>query len=131
MNYKYFSDKLSFLVHSIRGWTKAVYAQDGDDIILSQLFSSTSNGFFVDVGAHHPFRFSNTYLLYKKGWNGINIDPNAESISLLNRYRSRDKNIQIAVSEVNEKVWYFSFKESALNYVSSIKENRYVKHPFS
>jgi hypothetical protein len=32
-----------------------------------------STGRFIDVGAFHPFIFSNTVLLSKLGWRGINI----------------------------------------------------------
>ena len=55
-------------------------------------FNKTDSGFYVDIGCHHPKRFSNTYLLYKKGWNGINIDANKLTISLFNIFRARDKN---------------------------------------
>jgi hypothetical protein len=51
------------------------YSQEGEDLIASRLFPNQSTGFYVDIGAHHPTRFSNTYLLYTKGWRGINIDP--------------------------------------------------------
>ena len=41
------------------------YAQEGEDLILATLFDlrgSKRPGFYVDVGAHHPQRFSNTFL---------------------------------------------------------------------
>ena len=44
------------------------YSHEGEDIVLSNLFSGKKQGFYIDVGAHHPKRFSNTYLFYKKGW---------------------------------------------------------------
>ena len=50
------------------------YSQEGEDMILGKIFSGQKHGFYVDVGAHHPLRFSNTYLFYLKGWRGINID---------------------------------------------------------
>jgi len=40
-------------------------------MILRRIFERQSTGFYVDVGAHHPKRFSNTYFFYKKGWSGI------------------------------------------------------------
>ena len=45
------------------------YSQNGEDLILNRLFENKEKGFFIDVGAHHPIRFSNTYLFYKKGWS--------------------------------------------------------------
>ena len=47
------------------------FSQNGEDLILNRLFENKTNGFFVDIGAHHPVRFSNTYLFYLNGWSGI------------------------------------------------------------
>ena len=55
-------------------WVNQSYSQEGEDIVLKRIFGDKKNIFYVDVGAHHPKRFSNTYLLYKKGAKGINID---------------------------------------------------------
>ena len=41
------------------------YSQEGEDMILRRIFENRNNGFYVDVGAHHPRRFSNTYYFYK------------------------------------------------------------------
>ena len=45
-----------------------------------------------------------TYLLYKKGWKGINIDLNKTSIDLFNIFRPNDKNICAAISNKEESV---------------------------
>ena len=58
------------------GIVKKSYSQDNEDLFLNEYFEKISNGFYVDIGCHHPKRFSNTYLLYKKGWKGVNIDAN-------------------------------------------------------
>jgi hypothetical protein len=50
------------------------YSQEGEDMVLYRTFETVKEGFYVDVGAHHPDRFSNTYKFYKQGWRGINID---------------------------------------------------------
>jgi len=75
------------------------YSQFGEDVVLSQLFKNKS-GFYIDVGAYHPFNFSNTYLFYKAGWRGLNIEPNPYGFSLLKRFRSQDKNLNFAVATV-------------------------------
>ena len=57
----------------------------GEDLILHRLFDRTyRNGFYVDLGAYHPFRFSNTAYFYLKGWNGINVDANENATFLAN-----------------------------------------------
>jgi len=74
------------------------FSQFGEDIIIRNFFNGVDDGFFVDVGAFHPYRISNTYLLYKMGWKGINIEPNPQNFSLFEKYRKRDINLNLAVS---------------------------------
>src|SRR5690348_6482057 len=56
-----------------RAFAVRSYSQEGEDLILARLLENTPSGLYVDIGAHHPFRFSNTRLLYERGWHGINI----------------------------------------------------------
>ena len=56
------------------------YSQEGEDIILKRYFENRKNGFYVVIGAHHPYRYSNTALLREMGWSGINIEPSPDLI---------------------------------------------------
>jgi len=92
------------------------WSQEGEDLILSRYFENLkTNGFYVDVGAHHPLRFSNTYKFYKQGWRGINIDAMPGSMDLFNRLRPRDINLEKAVSDSKQIMTYYAFNEPALN----------------
>ena len=91
------------------------YSQEGEDMVLSRIFSDKSKGFYVDVGAHHPMRFSNTYSFYKRGWQGINIEPNPDSISMFKRYRPRDINLNCGIAWNKGNLEYYMFDEPALN----------------
>lgn len=75
------------------------YSQEGEDAILRRLFELTDKGFYIDIGAHHPQRFSNTYFFYLKGWNGINIEPRPGSSQLFNELRPRDINLELGISQ--------------------------------
>ena len=105
-----------------------VFGQEGEDILLTRVFGNKTNGFFVDVGAHHPTRFSNTYMLSLNGWSGINIDANQHSINQFELTRSRDINIcrSIGVNDVSRK--YFCFAESALNTFDEEIAQMYVRN---
>ena len=94
---------------------KTTYALEGEDMLLLRLFDGKRNGFYVDVGAHHPQRFSNTYLFYKLGWRGINIDPLPGRMKLFDQFRPRDINLEIGISQRSEKLTYYMFNEPALN----------------
>jgi len=106
------------------------YSQEGEDIILERLFGSQEKGFFVDVGAHHPTRFSNTYSLYRKGWRGINIDATPDSMTAFFHKRPNDINIEAAVSDKTETMLFNMFKEPALNTFDSALADTYVKAGF-
>jgi FkbM family methyltransferase len=72
-------------------------------------------GFFVDVGAHHPFRFSNTYLFYRLGWRGVNIDAMPGSMEPFRRHRPGDINIESGVGSKDGQLPFYVFNEPALN----------------
>lgn len=102
------------------------FSQCGEDAILEALFSkklrNRQKGFFVDVGAYHPYKHSNTYLFYINGWSGINIDPCPGSMKLFNKIRNRDINLEIGVSdEAGSLTYYLIDKGSTMNTFS--KEN--------
>lgn len=94
--------------------TKA-YSQEGEDMILQRIFADKERGFYVDVGAHHPRRFSNTYKLYKLGWRGINIEPNPDAFNLFVKERPSDINLNIGISTEAGFLKYHMFDEPALN----------------
>jgi len=91
------------------------YSQEGEDMILRRLFEGRATGFYIDVGAHHPRRFSNTWHFYQRGWHGLNIDPNPETIHLLQHWRPNDLNLKLGISDSPGEQRYFVFNESALN----------------
>ncbi|MEJ2615779.1 MAG: FkbM family methyltransferase [Ignavibacteriaceae bacterium] len=104
------------------------YSQEAEDLILQRIFEYQKTGFYIDVGAHHPKRFSNTYLFYKKGWRGINIEPRPGSKKYFDKIRSRDINIEAAISEKIQKLTYYMFNEPALNKLSDESEIEILKN---
>src|SRR4030042_4646353 len=68
---------------------KSHYSQDGEDIVLASFYEEKPGykGFYVDVGALNPLRFSNTQYFYEKGWRGINIDATPGSMKEFNEIR--------------------------------------------
>ena len=97
------------------------YAQDGEDRVLRSLLfklhgdKNINDGFYVDVGAHHPHRFSNTCLFYRQGWHGINIDAMPGSMLAFKKKRPRDINLECGIGLKNETLQFHVFNEPALN----------------
>lgn len=64
-------------------------------------------GFYFDVGAYSPKQYSNTYLFYKLGWRGINIEATPGSIARFRRIRPRDISIEALVSDRESEVEFY------------------------
>ena len=113
---KYLIEKLIIIKNNyFDGFSLKSYSQEGEDMILRRLFEKQKTGFYVDVGAHHPKRFSNTFFFYKKGWSGINIDAMPNSMRLFDKIRPRDINLEVPISDKKQKLKYYMFNEPALN----------------
>jgi FkbM family methyltransferase len=117
-----FLKSLYFFVHRFYNRKNSVhksFTRYGLDLLLKHFFRDKKDGIYIDVGCFHPKLGNNTYLLYKKGWRGINIDVDSHSIEIFNYLRPRDYNKQIAVSDKSGEVdLYFYHDRSAINTLS-------------
>ena len=96
------------------------YSNWGLDILADDFFKNKKKGVYIDVGCHQPFLNNNTYKLYKRGWVGINIDLDFNTIEMFNFFRKKDLNIQTAVSDKEEeKDLFFFHNRSAINTLSA------------
>jgi len=103
-----FIDKLSILKKKIYSPKKS-YSFGGCDLLVDYIFKTKKRGFYLDVGCQHPVSNNNTYLLYKRGWNGMNIDLDPKNIRLFNLERPDEINICKCVSSDNSKKDLFFF----------------------
>lgn len=101
--------------YGIDAYRRSAWSQEGEDLILTRLFENVLEGYYVDIGAHHPTRFSNTYKFYRRGWSGINIDARPGTKELFDRFRPRDINIEIGIGSVKESLKYYMFEDPAYN----------------
>ena len=115
--YKYFSNIYNLYWKHKNFFPKKQYSCFGEDLFVTDYFKNQDNGFYVDVGSYHPFFWNNTYLLYKKKWNGINIDANPLSIELFKFARHDDHNFNLAITNKrnNKITLYYRRKMNALN----------------
>jgi len=114
---KYQSKKISYSLSSV-------------DLIVDYIFKYKNDGLYIDVGCQHPISNNNTYILYKKGWNGINIDLDKKNIDLFNISRPDDTNINVAVSDKSGNVNLFYYHDgSPINTINSQNAD-YQKNKF-
>jgi len=97
---------------------RAIFSWEGEDCLAFKIFRDRiqpASRFFVDIGAHHPIAMSNTYLFYKAGWRGINIDATPGSMEVFRRYRPEDVNLECAVGARRERATFSIFSDPTLN----------------
>ena len=90
------------------------WSQGGEDLALLHAIVGKKDGLFIDVGAHHPSRFSVTRHFYQLGWSGVNVDANEELIAAFNYARPRDINLYAAVG-MEPKYIFTVFEEAAIS----------------
>jgi FkbM family methyltransferase len=95
------------------------WSQEGEDLILARFMEPRTTGFYVDVGAHDPFRFSNTAYFHARGWTGVAIEPDPDGAKLIQRYRQRDVVVNCGVAQMKSEIMFFRFNEPALNTFSA------------
>lgn len=112
-------------------YSKKSYSLSNVDLVIQRIFKSKKNGIYIDIGCNHPIKYNNTYLLYKKGWRGINIDLDKKSIDQFNKLRTRDINIQTLVTSLDneEKELFYYHERSAINTISKeLAESRNIQY---
>lgn len=99
-------------------YTKKVFrtfSQYSEDILVDSILGCKASGTYVDVGANDPEKFNNTARFYRKGWHGINIEPNP---LLLNRFRAtrqRDINLNIGIGRTRSTLPFFTIDPNTLS----------------
>lgn len=115
------------ILSDLQEYARLSYSQEGEDMVLARIFEGMDKGFYIDIGAHHPQRFSNTMYFYKRGWRGINIDATPGSMAPFIIERPEDINLEFPVSEKDQILTYHIFNESALNTFSEELATEYSK----
>ena len=88
------------------------YSQWGEDKFIAEYFKDKDKGIYLDIGCFNPFMYSNTCLLHKKGWSGINIDISKRAIDLNKVIRKRDINLNISIGKEEKIIDSFIFYDN-------------------
>lgn len=97
------------------------FSQFGEDIAVERWVERCSprSHVYVDVGCFHPIHCSNTLLLHKRGWRGVNVDVDAFKIEHFKKLRPNDFNIVAAVSDIEQSLIFHRYKGTGTNRLSS------------
>lgn len=74
------------------------WSQFGEDLVARDILG-LKPGYYVDVGCNDPIRWSNTFLFYLHGWNGLLVDGNRDLIEACRRERPADRAVCCLLGE--------------------------------
>jgi FkbM family methyltransferase len=114
-----------------QGTRLGTYAQHGEDIkLLKLLRDAGATGAYLDVGCNHPFRLSNSYLLYLNGWRGLCIDPLPRFSRAFKRWRPDDMFECAAVGEMDGDLPLFEFESDVLSTLDANLADAYLERGY-
>lgn len=115
-------------------WNRCIlhsFSLNNEDIIFDKLTGYKKSGFYVDVGAYDPYRFSNTMRFYLRGWHGINIEPDTARWSRICKVRKRDINLNIGIAGKKGSLTYYRIDPPTLSTFELPQAKAYEKQGFT
>ena len=111
--------------------TNRSYSQAGEDMILTFVFNQLNiqlkDVTYLDIGANHPIKYSNSYFFYKKKARGVLVEANPDLIPDLEKYRSGDVILNKCISnKSNDKVKFYIMNAPGLSSASHESINEFL-----
>ncbi len=105
------------------------WSQCGEDLILRYLFDllQIARPSYIDIGAHHPWYYNNTYLFYRQGARGVNVEPDPSLYAGLRRWRGRDVNLNMGIGPHEAEMDFYVMSSRTLNTFSASEARKYVE----
>ena len=95
---------------------KKSYSNEGSDLLVLELLRNIKGKkSYIDIGGNHPKIQNETYLLYKKGWSGLIIEPQIKFNKLYKKYRKKDKIYNGIVSQQKKIYKFYEFSNSRMS----------------
>ena len=111
-------------IHYRKSWS-----QCGEDLIMRYLFDllQIARPSYIDIGAHHPWYYNNTYLFYRQGARGVNVEPDPSLYAGLRRGRRHDVNLNMGIGPRAAEMDFYVMSSRTLNTFSAIEARKYVE----
>lgn len=106
------------------------YSQTGEDLIVEFFLAAKgiSDFTYLDIGANHPTKLSNTFKFYEQGFHGVCVEPDPDIFSLLRKKRRRDICLNVGISNKDaEEVDFYVMENPLLNTFSKIEADFMVE----
>ncbi len=89
---------------------RKTFSQRGEDLLMDRILGMPGTGFYVDVGANHPRKLSNTKRFYDRGWRGCNVEPDPRLHRAFELSRPQDINLRIGLAQETGWLAFFRFE---------------------
>lgn len=101
-----------------------MYSQNDEQKHILDYFKGVNNGLFIEIGAYHPFQFSNTRCLVELGWKGVYVEPSPICAEHFKKEYLDNKNIvlvekAIMPNNVNNMVVFYESGGDAVSSTST------------
>jgi FkbM family methyltransferase len=119
-------------VRDYLGWYPDLlsYSQFEEDKFILNWFGG-KQGVYIDVGAFHPWRISNTYLLYQHGWRGVTIEPIPRLFDKHKRLRGQDIQLNAVVGEREAWIEFRELVPAALSTFDSVAADTVIDRGYA
>jgi hypothetical protein len=112
-------------------WVAESFAQCGEDLIINFMLDYLSlarNISYLDVGAFHPIRLSNTYLFYRNGHRGVLVEPNVAMTKQLREIRPKDVTLEAGIGITSQReADFYVMTDPGLNTFSAEEAEQMVR----
>lgn len=104
------------------------FSQCGEDLIVKHIFDALGiiSPTYIDIGAHHPYKHSNTALFYVSGSRGVNVEPDPDLFARFPQERPGDVNLNVGIADKTGELEFFVMKNRTLNTFSREKAQEYA-----
>jgi FkbM family methyltransferase len=107
------------------------YAQQGEDLAVASVLQKLGirEPTYLDIGAHHPIKGSNTYVFYEVGCRGVLVEPNPHYAELIRKTRPRDVVLEVGIGVTNQAAadYYVIRGDGQLNTFSKEQAEEHLK----
>jgi FkbM family methyltransferase len=114
-----FSDRAlpSGRLHAKAKYARLSFSQCGEDLLIDHIFKlrGIRHPSYLDIGAFHPWRLSNTAYFYLNGSRGVNVEPNPNLILAFHNERPLDVNLNVGIGEAEGVLDFYEISDRTLS----------------
>jgi FkbM family methyltransferase len=114
----------------LKGYLFNTWSQYGEDREIDRLLGYKTQGRYVDIGANDPNLINNTRRFYRKGWSGINCEPNVVLFQKLATFRPRDINLNCGAGPVETEMVFYRMSADILSTFNRSSAEQYEREGY-